>query len=130
MLGNHEGSPMMHTFACRSMWVLLAFSVTTAALSAQTQTKRPNVLLLVCDDLRLDTIAALGNKSIETPHLDRLVHTGLSFTRAICANPICVCSRAEILTGCSGFRNGVLGIENKPIDPSLKTWAQTMREAG
>lgn len=107
-------------------WLVIA----PGGTSAEAQPQRPNILLLVCDDLRPDVIAALGNKTIDTPHLDTLVREGIAFTRAVCANPICVCSRAEILTGCSGFRNGVLGIENKPIDPSLKTWAQSMRDAG
>lgn len=109
--------------------VLACLAGSPSARSAEPK-QRPNVLLLVCDDLRPDAIAALGNKAIDTPHLDALVREGTVFTRAVCANPICVCSRAEILTGCSGFRNGVLGLDNKPIDPSLRTWAQTMRDAG
>ena len=69
---------------------------------------RPNVLFLLTDDQRPDTIRALGNDLIETPHLDGLVRQGLTFTRAVCTHPICVPSRAEILTGCSGFRNGMM----------------------
>ena len=58
----------------------------------------PNILLIVSDDQRSDTIAALGNKVIRTPNLDRLVRGGTSFTRATCGNPICTPSRAEILS--------------------------------
>lgn len=68
---------------------------------------RPNILLLVADDQRPDTIRALGNPAIETPALDRLVAEGTSFTRAVCAYPLCYPSRAEILTGTTVFRNGV-----------------------
>jgi arylsulfatase A-like enzyme len=91
--------------------------------------RRPNVVFLLSDDQQPDTIHALGNERIHTPNLDRLVRTGTAFTRAICANPICTPSRAEILTGCSGFRNGTLDFD-RPIDPELPHWAQTMRDAG
>lgn len=66
---------------------------------------RPNVLLIVTDDQRPDTIRALGNSYIESPHSDRLVEEGSAFTRAIVAIPHCLPSRAEIMTGASGFRN-------------------------
>src|SRR5689334_22870009 len=67
---------------------------------------RPNILLLVADDQRPDTITALGNPHIQTPHLDSLVRRGTAFTRATCAHPLCHPSRAELITGCTGFRNG------------------------
>jgi arylsulfatase A-like enzyme len=93
------------------------------------QQRRPNFLLLISDDQRPDTIRALGNPIIETPHLDRLVHSGLTFTRATCAHPLCVPSRAELLTGCIGFRNGVHPPHNKP-DLTLPTWPKVMAAAG
>ena len=91
--------------------------------------EHPNILLIVSDDQRPDTIAALGNDAIQTPTLDRLVEEGCVMTRATCANPICTPSRAEILTGCSGFRNGVLDFGGK-IDSSLPTMAEWFANAG
>ncbi|WP_298869366.1 sulfatase-like hydrolase/transferase [uncultured Gimesia sp.] len=91
--------------------------------------KRPNIVFLLSDDQRPDTIGALGNPVIKTPHLDQLVKQGTSFTRAVCANPICTPSRAEILTGVSGFHNGSLDF-GKPIKKELPTWATTMHNAG
>ena len=93
------------------------------------ESQPPNVLLIVSDDQRPDTIGALGNEIIRTPHLDRLVARGTAFTRAIAANPICTPSRAELMTGASGFRNGVLDFGTK-IRPELALWAETMRQAG
>lgn len=103
-----------------------------AGISTATQAakpKRPNFVVLVSDDQRPDTIRALGNSIIETPHLDRLVKSGLTFTRATCAHPLCVPSRAELLTGCTGFRNGVHPPNNKP-DLTLPTWPKVMAAAG
>jgi len=79
--------------------------------------------------MRPDCIRALGHPVIETPNLDALVREGMTFTRAVAAYPICHVSRAELLTGTSAFRNGA-GYRGTKIDPSLKTWAGTMREAG
>jgi arylsulfatase A-like enzyme len=66
-------------------------------------TSKPNILLFFADDQRFDTINALGNKKIHTPHLDKLVSTGTSFTHAhipggTCA-AVCMPSRAMLLTG-------------------------------
>lgn len=92
--------------------------------------KLPNVLLILSDDQRADTIAALGSSWIETPNLDRLVREGTAFTRAVAPNPVCVPSRAEILTGCSGFRNGVLPGFTTAIRPGVPLWPEVMRRAG
>ena len=89
----------------------------------------PNVLLIVSDDQRPDTIGAAGNSAIETPALDRLVASGTRFTRATCANPICTPSRAEILTGCTGMRNGVFDF-GRTIDPNLTTIPEPFADAG
>jgi arylsulfatase A-like enzyme len=90
---------------------------------------RPNILLIVSDDQRPDTIAALGNDVIRTPNLDRLVREGTAITRATCGYPICTPSRAEILSGCSSFRNGVIDF-GKPIDPELPLMARWFGDAG
>ena len=90
---------------------------------------RPNIVLIVSDDQRPDTIAALGNARIRTPNLDRLVSSGLAFTRATCANPICTPSRAEILSGTCSFRNGVGDFGGKILD-GLPTLARQFNSAG
>ncbi len=60
---------------------------------------RPNILWICTDQQRWDTIGALGNPHIRTPHLDELCRTGTAFTHAHCQNPICTPSRASFLTG-------------------------------
>ena len=91
--------------------------------------QHPNVIFLLSDDQRPDTIGALGNDVIQTPNLDRLVREGSVFTQATCANPLCVPSRAEILSGQTGFRNGV---HVPPLNPDMNhtTWPQAMKAAG
>lgn len=103
---------------------ILTFTNSPSLFAAQ-----PNVLFLLSDDQRPDTIHALGNDFIQTPNLDKLVHAGSAFTRATCGNPICTPSRAEIMSGANSLRNGVLDFGRK-INPEMSLWAKTMQTAG
>ncbi|MCL2741262.1 MAG: sulfatase-like hydrolase/transferase, partial [Oscillospiraceae bacterium] len=60
---------------------------------------KPNILYLMCDQLRHDCVAALGNPRISTPNLDRLVRRGASFTNAYTPAPVCVAARYSVRTG-------------------------------
>ena len=65
--------------------------------------RRPNILFLLTDDQRFDTIAALGNDQIHTPNFDYLVERGTAFTHAAImggtSDAVCMPSRAMLLTG-------------------------------
>ena len=72
----------------------------------------PNILFIMTDQERFDTIAALGNSHIHTPNLDRLVKRGLAFTNAYSTCPVCAPARYTIRTGCEPptarlFTNGL-----------------------
>lgn len=110
--------------------VLLCLAIDHTVLAeSQTSDARLNFLVIVSDDQRPDTIAALGNPVIETPNLDQLVRQGMTFTKATCAFPLCVPSRAEILTGASAFHNGV-PYGGGRLKPGQVFWADAMRAAG
>lgn len=68
-------------------------------------TERPNILLIMADDLGMECLGAYGGTSYETPHLDALAESGMRFTQCY-SNPKCVPSRVNILTGRYGFRTG------------------------
>ena len=102
----------------------------TLVLVWQLNAAKPNFLVIVTDDQRPDTIGALGNPRIHTPNFDWLVRNGITFENFICSNPLCVPSRAEILTGCSGFRNGVLGMRGEKMNPNLILWPAAMASGG
>jgi len=67
---------------------------------------KPNVLFVMCDQLRGDMIHALGNRHVHTPNLDRLVRRGVSFSNAYASCPICVPARYTIRTGCDSPTTG------------------------
>lgn len=69
---------------------------------------KDNILLITTDQQRFDTINALGNKSIFTPHLNYLAAMGTSFTNCYTSCPICVPSRTTIMTGYQGYESGVV----------------------
>jgi arylsulfatase A-like enzyme len=89
----------------------------------------PNLVLVVSDDQRPDTIAALHGSHLRTPNLDRLAARGTVFTRAYAGYPICHVSRAELLTGCTAFR-AYPNYPAGPIDPALPQLAATLGAAG
>lgn len=93
--------------------------------------KKPNVLFIVTDDQRFDTIHALGNDEIITPNLDKLVSRGTSFVRAHISGgtcgAVCMPSRAMILSGRNPFHLEELGGN---IPPEHKTLAETFKNNG
>jgi arylsulfatase A-like enzyme len=61
--------------------------------------ERPNILFILTDDQRFDTMGCAGNPIIRTPNVDALAREGVRFERAFVTTPICAASRASILTG-------------------------------
>ena len=68
---------------------------------------RPNIVVLLCDDLGYGDLGCYGHPHIETPNLDRLAGEGLTLTDCYAAAPVCSPSRAGILTGRTPYRCGV-----------------------
>lgn len=77
--------------------------------SPSAQVTRPNILFVMTDQQRFDTIAALGASPAHTPNLDRLVARGFSCTNAYSTCPVCVPARYSIMTGCEPSRTGWFG---------------------
>ena len=82
-------------------------TATGAFLLSRQGAKRPNFLIVIADDLRWDSIGALGNRAAQTPELDGLAYRGRVFSNAFVTTSICPTSRASILTGQYGRRHGV-----------------------
>ena len=61
--------------------------------------ERPNILLIMCDQLRADSLGAAGHPLVRTPNIDRLAASGVQFTRAYTESPVCVPARINALTG-------------------------------
>ena len=70
--------------------------------------KRPNLVVVLVDDLRFDEFGAGGHPYMKTPHIDRLAAEGALFERAFHTTPICSPNRASIMTGQYASRHGVI----------------------
>ncbi len=76
-----------------------------AASEAKTD-RRPNIVFLLADDQRFDSMRCMGNRHIRTPNLDRLASEGVLFRRHYDTSAICMASRASIMTGLYEYRHG------------------------
>lgn len=91
--------------------------------------RRPNVLVIVADQLRADHLGFGGNTVVRTPHLDALAARGTVFGNATAANPTCMPNRASLATGrwpsAHGTRcNGI------PLDPGSRTLMRSLADSG
>ena len=111
-------------------FVLLA---TSSLSAADALPKRPNILFLLTDDQRWDTVSALGNKEIKTPTFDHLAKTGFHFTNAYCmgsmVGAVCLPSRTMLATGRSLWHIAP-NPRAKETPPGVHTLPGLLNEAG
>jgi arylsulfatase A len=69
--------------------------------------ERPNIVVILCDDLGYGDLACYGHPSIKTPNLDKLAADGIRYTECYSAAPVCSSSRAGLMTGRTPSRMGV-----------------------
>lgn len=87
---------------------------------------KPNIILIMTDQQRYDTIQALGYSHMITPNLDRLVREGVAFTQTYCTAPSCAPSRASFFNGRYMHAQGVF--HNK--SEWGHSWVEMLQEAG
>ncbi|GIW90578.1 MAG: arylsulfatase [Pirellulaceae bacterium] len=87
---------------------------------------RPNVILILADDLGYETLGANGGQSYATPQLDRLAARGARFEHCY-VQPLCTPTRVQLMTGLYNVRNYV-GFGQ--ITPDAQTFAHLFRDAG
>lgn len=69
--------------------------------------RRPNVILVLADDLASWMLGCYGNQEIKTPNIDLLARTGVRFTNSVVCTPICSASRATLFTGRTPMQHGI-----------------------
>ena len=86
-------------------------------------TKQPNVVMIITDQQRADTMACYGNTVVKTPNLNKLSDESFVFENAYVSQPICTPSRSTILTGLFPHATGC-GINNLPLSSDVPTIAE------
>ncbi len=122
----------------RALWILgLVLAVGGVAARASVPksipdavtASRPNVLFILCDDLRPDALGCYGARHVTTPHIDSLAARGVRFANAFCTTSLCSPSRASILTGLYAHRHGVRDNFTE-LPTTLPHWPGRLREQG
>jgi len=125
------------TMKDRSKWIVALLIVTTTALGAdeppanRTVATRPNVLLLLVDDLK-PSFKAYGDAWVHSPNLDRLAARGLRFDRAYCNQAVCAPSRNNLMLGSRSTSLGIysLGANFRRAEPEAVTLTQYFMKHG
>ena len=95
---------------------------------------KPNIVIIMADDLGYGDVSCYGATEIQTPHIDQLAKRGLRFTQGYCSASTCTPTRYSMLTGNYAFRKPRTGIAppNAPaiIQPGIPTIATSLRSAG
>lgn len=127
--------PIIHAFA--SAFFLALFASSTLA---SPESRKPNILILLADDLGYSDLGVQGSKDIPTPHIDSLAQHGVRCTEGYVSSPMCSPSRAGLMTGRSQSRFGheINWEPEWPADPNdtrglpltEKTLADHLKAAG
>lgn len=108
---------------------LLAPALFSCVNETSEDDQRPNFIFIMSDDHANRTISAYDGSVNQTPNIDRLADEGAIFTQSFCSNSICGPSRASILTGKHGHKNGVTG-NGAPWDGSQFLFPRQFKENG
>jgi arylsulfatase A len=110
--------------------------IAAAALSSSqvSAVERPNIIVIMADDLGYGDLSCYGAKAVQTPAIDRLAQQGVRFTSGYCSASTCTPTRFSLLTGTYAFRQKGTGIAppNGPaiIKPGTETLPSLLKRAG
>ena len=105
---------------------VISCSVSVCVEAAKQGSDRPNIVLIMADDMGYEALSVNGSESYKSPSLDKLAAHGIRFTNCF-ANPICTPSRVKILSGLYNVRNYV---EFGHLDRGQTTFAHQLKAAG
>lgn len=102
-----------------------------AAVSAPAQTRKPNIVFILLDDLGYADVGCYGQKKILTPNADSLAREGTRFTDAYAGGPVCAPARCVLMTGLHGGHARIRSnAGTAPIGPEDKTFAEWLQTQG
>ena len=136
---------MMSQFTLTFILCLLSLSWTIGSHAAETAAadrEKPNIILIMADDLGWKELGCYGQKKIKTPHIDRLASEGMKFMQFYAGSAVCAPSRCNLMTGMHGGHayirdNGEIKNSNPnrfggqaPLPASVPNIAKTLKKKG
>ncbi|MBN8458416.1 MAG: arylsulfatase [Verrucomicrobia bacterium] len=111
-------------------FLIASLLATASAFAAE----KPNILVIIADDLGWGDVSCNGTSAVKTPNIDRVASEGLRFTSGYCSASTCTPTRFSLLTGTYAFRQKGTGVAppNAPalIQPSTPTIASLLKQQG
>ena len=115
----------------RALFVVALLSICSTAVQAA---ERPNIIVIIADDLGYGDVSCYGARRVQTPSIDRLASEGVRFTSGYCSASTCTPTRFSLLTGTYAFRQKGTGIAppNGPavVKPGVETLPGILKRAG
>jgi arylsulfatase A-like enzyme len=118
----------LHASAAGSWGMLLPAGLASRAAEEE-PAKRPNVLLIFCDQMRRDASTVYGGRNIPTPGLERMAREGMTFDNALCTCPLCTPYRGMLMTGRYGTHSGIV-VNRIEVNTRQTCLGQFFRDAG
>lgn len=123
------------------LFLLCVLFIPNTACVANDAASKPNIIVILIDDMGWSDLSCFGNKAIQTPHIDRLADEGISFTNFYVASPICSPSRCALTTGQYPYRWRITSyLDNRQmnelrgvaqwLDPQAPVLARFLKNAG
>ncbi|WKN45468.1 arylsulfatase [Tunicatimonas pelagia] len=116
------------------LWLsVLSFGCSAGGKAPATEEARPNIILILADDLGYGDIGSYGQKLISTPHLDRMAQQGIRFTQHYAGSAVCAPSRSVLMTGQHTGHTPIRGNgsgKDYPMADSVLTLAELLKSAG
>ena len=128
-MGQYRAVLCVQKTRCRLNLVLAVVLFSTAPALPAAAPLRPNVLVILTDDMRWDSMSCAGHPFFKTPNLDRMAAEGARFANMFVTTSLCSPSRASILSGLYAHRHGVLNNFTEYPD-SLPSYPRRLRDAG
>lgn len=127
---------VLKTFLTATLLSALPPQLVLGAVRKETveRAKRPNIILILADDLGYRQLGCYGNRFNETPNLDRLARDGMRFTDAYASSAVCSPTRAALMTGQHPARSGITNyLRNQDdhfLSPAYITLNERLKSAG
>jgi arylsulfatase A-like enzyme len=125
----HPGRNALVKLVSLLAWVGLLLVAAERAAGAE-QAPRPNVIMVLADDLGYGEVGCYGQRQIRTPNIDRLAAEGVRFTQCYAGSTVCAPSRCCLMTGLHTGHARVRGNALVPLDPQDATVVELLKTAG